>query len=115
MLAPHLVVLCSTVALAASLVGGPAVAGPTEGCQRLGRMMRAIATARDEGLPRDQAYAAVTEATSDRAMRAVARIAVDTAYDCPTCSADLLEGTLLGFCEASKTEPSRDAPGRQML
>jgi hypothetical protein len=82
-------------------------------CERLGEMMRAIAKARDAGLSRTEAYDVVRDATADERMRLVARIAVDAAYDCATCSAALLEGTMIGYCEAHRgDEPPAPADGR---
>jgi hypothetical protein len=77
-------------------------------CLRLGEMMRAIAKARDAGLSRSEAYDVVRDATPDARMRLVARIAVDAAYDCTTCSPDLLEGTMVGYCKAQR--PDHPAP-----
>jgi len=78
----------------------PAATANDGRCLRLGEMMRAIAKARDAGLSRTEAYDVVRDATPDKRMQLVARIAVDAAYDCTTCSADLLEGTMVGYCKA---------------
>ena len=82
-------------------------------CEKLGEMMRAIAKARDAGLSRTEAYDVVRDATPDARMRLVGRIAVDAAYDCTTCSAALLEGTMIGYCEAQRSDgPPAPAGGR---
>lgn len=100
------------VALSTALAPRPVVARDHR-CVRLGEMMRAIATARDAGLSRTEAYDVVRDATHDEHMRLVARIAVDAAYDCTTCSADLLEGTMVGVCEAQRgAEPPAPVEGR---
>ena len=106
------IVLLALLVAAPSLVAAPRPAAAKDGrCTRLGEMMRAIAKARDAGLSRTEAYDVVRDATHDEHMRLVARIAVDAAYDCTTCSADLLEGTMVGYCEAHRGDeppPSRD-------
>jgi hypothetical protein len=84
-------------------------------CERLGEMMRAIAKARDAGLSRSEAYDVVRDATDDQRMRLVARIAVDAAYDCTTCSAALLEGTMIGYCEAQRGDEPPAAGGGRWL
>jgi len=106
------------VALLLGTVWGahPAAGAADDGrCLRLGEMMRAIAKARDAGLSRSEAYDVVRDATPDRRMRLVARIAVDAAYDCTTCSADLLEGTLVGYCQAQRGEREPTPHGGRWL
>lgn len=104
------------VVFALALMVGTASLAPAadEGrCLRLGEMMRAIAKARDAGLSRSEAYGVVRDATPDARMRLVARIAVDAAYDCTTCSPDLLEGTMVGYCKAQRTDqPAAPKDGR---